>query len=445
MPAPVFEEYQRLQRELERGPTDFFTRRVSRWFWGESAQPGRLAEARAALAAFVGARAEDLVFVPNATSGLNAGHPLASLEPGDEILTTAHEYGAVVRTWEFMRREARRLRAGRARREIGPSTRAVSVSHITSPTALVLPVEEICAAARTAQACWRSSTARTRPVTSRSTSRRSVRTSTPGTATSGCARRRAPGSCGRDPSTRAGSSRSSSAGATARRRLRRASRLGGDARSGGLSQRAESDRGARDLRSRGRARARRRRRAAVGRARPPADRRRAGAVHARGRAAAGDRTSSGARCTRSSGWRCPCTNGRGAGSCASRSGRTTTRKTSIASCRRSNGSSDPSALPAEELALELPELGRRELCATEQLDDLVRELSLLRGSAGGWGSQLKRARTFARILVLECVSSSARWCNSRTCSSNVWNCTSSMATTEKRYLSARRVSPNPSS
>ena len=144
----VFDEYQRLQRELERGPTDFFTRRVSRWFWGESEQPGLLAEARAALASFVGARADDLVFAPNATSGLNAVLRSLSLEPGDEILTTAHEYGAVTRTWEFMRANLVVCDPEELVSRIGPATRAVSVSHITSPTALVFPVEEICAAAR---------------------------------------------------------------------------------------------------------------------------------------------------------------------------------------------------------------------------------------------------------------------------------------------------------
>lgn len=149
-PAPVFEEYQRLQRELEAGPTDFFTRRVARWFWGSPEQPGRLAEARATLAAFVGARADDLVFVPNATSGLNAVIRSLRLEPGDEILTTAHEYGAITRTWEFTGATLVVCEPDELAARIGPRTRAISVSHITSPTALLLPVEEICAAAREA-------------------------------------------------------------------------------------------------------------------------------------------------------------------------------------------------------------------------------------------------------------------------------------------------------
>jgi isopenicillin-N epimerase len=149
-PVPVFEEYQRLQRELEAGPTDFFTRKVTTWFWGDAFRGGRLAEAREVLAAFVGATADDLVFVTNATSGLNAAIRSLELEDGDEILTTAHEYGAIVRTWEFMRATLVVCEPDEIAERIGPRTRAVCVSHITSPTALVLPVEGICAAARKA-------------------------------------------------------------------------------------------------------------------------------------------------------------------------------------------------------------------------------------------------------------------------------------------------------
>jgi isopenicillin-N epimerase len=141
-PAPVFARYQELQRELERNPVEFLARRFDELTAGS----------RAALAVFVGARPDDLVFVPNATAGLNAVIRSLRLEPGDEVLTTRHEYGAVTRTWEFaganlVYAEPDELLAG-----IGPKTKAVSVSHITSPTALVLPVAEICAAARAAGA-----------------------------------------------------------------------------------------------------------------------------------------------------------------------------------------------------------------------------------------------------------------------------------------------------
>jgi isopenicillin-N epimerase len=140
-PAPVFARYQELQRELERNPSEFLGRRFD----------DLLAEARTALAGFVGApRPEDLVFVPNATAGLNAVIRSLRLGPEDEVLTTRHEYGAVTRTWEFMGAKLVYVEPDELAGAIGPRTKVVSVSHITSPTAIVLPVEEICAAAREA-------------------------------------------------------------------------------------------------------------------------------------------------------------------------------------------------------------------------------------------------------------------------------------------------------
>ena len=141
-PVPVFARYQELQRELERNPVEFLGRRFD----------GLIAESRAALATFVGARPDDLVFVPNATAGLNAVIRSLRLEPGDEVVTTRHEYGAVARTWEFVGARLVHVEPDEVVGAIGPRTRAVSVSHITSPTAVVLPVEEICAAARAAGA-----------------------------------------------------------------------------------------------------------------------------------------------------------------------------------------------------------------------------------------------------------------------------------------------------
>ena len=103
-----------------------------------------------ALASFVGAKPGDLVFAPNATTALNAVIRSLPLEPGDEILTTAHEYGAIVRTWEFAGAELVVCEPEDIPGRIGPRTRAVQVSHVTSPTALVCAVHEVCAAARQA-------------------------------------------------------------------------------------------------------------------------------------------------------------------------------------------------------------------------------------------------------------------------------------------------------
>ena len=136
----VIDEYQRLQRELERDPTDFFVRRFEVAMW----------EARAALAAFVGAAPSDLVFTANATAALNAVIRSLRVRPEEEILTTRHEYGAILRTLGFIRANVVLVEPDELIENISIRTRAVVLSQITSPTALVLPVAEVCAAARNA-------------------------------------------------------------------------------------------------------------------------------------------------------------------------------------------------------------------------------------------------------------------------------------------------------
>ena len=74
-PVEVFDEYQRLQRELEHEPTEFFTRRFG----------GSMRDARDALAAFVGVRTDDLVFAPKATSALNAVIRSLRIRPEVEV------------------------------------------------------------------------------------------------------------------------------------------------------------------------------------------------------------------------------------------------------------------------------------------------------------------------------------------------------------------------
>ena len=140
-PRPVFERYQEWQRELENEPVRFMRR-----------LPELLEPARAELGAFVGAPADDLVFVQNATTGVNIAARALDLQPGDEVLATNLEYGACDLAWQhvceragarYVRAEVDRLFEHRTER-----TRAVFLSHITSVTALLLPVEEVVARAR---------------------------------------------------------------------------------------------------------------------------------------------------------------------------------------------------------------------------------------------------------------------------------------------------------
>ena len=134
------------------------------------------------------------------------------------MLTTRHEYGAVVAHVGVRGRGARLRRAGRACR----CDRAADESRLGQPHHLADRARAArwrrSARRHARRACSRSWTARTRPGRFRSTSTRSARTSTRATATSGSAHRRAPASSGRGRSTRTGSSRSSSRGATAPRR-----------------------------------------------------------------------------------------------------------------------------------------------------------------------------------------------------------------------------------
>lgn len=154
-PRPVFEAYQRWQLELERQPVEFLGRRF----------PDLMRSAREALAAFVGAAAEDLVYVPNATVAVNIVARSLRLQPGDEVLATDHEYGAMDRAWRFVcaKRGARYLTqpvpvpvdepaalVEAFWRGVTPRTRVIFLSHITSPTALIFPVQAICQRAREA-------------------------------------------------------------------------------------------------------------------------------------------------------------------------------------------------------------------------------------------------------------------------------------------------------
>jgi isopenicillin-N epimerase len=152
-PRPVFERYQEWQRELEREPVDFLGRRLQ----------ALLDDARSMLAGYLGCAAEDLAFVQNATTGVNLAARSLDLRPGDEVLATDLEYGACDLAWEWVcaRSGARYVRAPipfplRDPGELvealfaaaNERTRAVFVSHVTSMTGLVLPVEEIVARAR---------------------------------------------------------------------------------------------------------------------------------------------------------------------------------------------------------------------------------------------------------------------------------------------------------
>ena len=152
-PRAVLEAQSELRAELEREPVRFLGREIE----------DRLDGVRAELGAFLGAADEDLAFVPNATTGVNAVLQSLELAPGDEIVVTDHGYNACTNAVDFVcsRAGARRVTAAlpfplRSSDEafeavlaaVSARTRLVLVDHITSPSALVLPVERIVPALR---------------------------------------------------------------------------------------------------------------------------------------------------------------------------------------------------------------------------------------------------------------------------------------------------------
>lgn len=154
-PQPVFAVYQEWQRRLERQPVLFLGREL----------PGLMQAARRSLGDYLNAASDDLVFVPNATHGVNIVARSLNLQPGDEILTSDHEYGACDYTWEFICgksaakyiRQPLPLPLGSEQdfletlwRRVTPRTRLIFLSHITSPTAQQFPVAAVCQRARQA-------------------------------------------------------------------------------------------------------------------------------------------------------------------------------------------------------------------------------------------------------------------------------------------------------
>lgn len=150
-PKPVFKEYQRWQRELENQPVEFLGRRHT----------DLMRASREALAKYLGTSAGNVIYTQNVTIALNIVARSLELGVGDEVLSTDHEYGAMDRTWHFLSKErgftyinqpveltseddfAKSFWKG-----VTPHTRVIFLSHITSPTATIFPVEKIIQCAR---------------------------------------------------------------------------------------------------------------------------------------------------------------------------------------------------------------------------------------------------------------------------------------------------------
>ena len=153
-PKPILENYQYWQNELEREPVQFIQKKA----------PIYLQTAKEALAQFVGCNADDFFFTANPTIAINTIMRSMDLQPGDEILSTNHEYGAMDRTWNFY---CEKSGASYIRQNISipiqskeslleefwkgytSKTKIIFLNQISSATALIFPVKEIIQKAKT--------------------------------------------------------------------------------------------------------------------------------------------------------------------------------------------------------------------------------------------------------------------------------------------------------
>ena len=152
-PIPIFEKYQALQKELEYEPVQFITQKGLRL----------LEEARFKLGDYVGCHGDDLVFTTSPSYAINTVAKALKFNPGDEILATNLEYGALDTTWKFyceksgakyiqqpinLPIESKESILNDFWKGYTKNTKAIFISQITSFTGLILPVKEICEEAK---------------------------------------------------------------------------------------------------------------------------------------------------------------------------------------------------------------------------------------------------------------------------------------------------------
>jgi isopenicillin-N epimerase len=152
-PKPIFEDYQKWQLILEKEPVQFI----------QKTGAGYLKTSKLALAKYIGCDVDDFFFTQNPTIAINTIMRGLDLKPGDEILSTNHEYGAMDRTWHFY---CKKTGAKYVQSTISfpiiskekllvefwkgytPKTKVIFINQISSATALIFPVKEICDKAR---------------------------------------------------------------------------------------------------------------------------------------------------------------------------------------------------------------------------------------------------------------------------------------------------------
>ena len=152
-PKPILQKYQELQIEFEQDPVQFYT----------ATGPAYLTDSRKALGRYLHTHEDNLVYVTNPSYAVNIVAKSFPLQKDDEVLATSLEYGACDRTWKYYCQQKgahyiqQAISLPIASKEnfiaefvkgISVRTKLIFISHITSSTALRLPVEEICKIAK---------------------------------------------------------------------------------------------------------------------------------------------------------------------------------------------------------------------------------------------------------------------------------------------------------
>jgi len=152
-PKPILKNYQFWQNLLEREPVQFITKTA----------PEALSVSKQALAKYIGCDTEDFFFIPNPTMAVNQVVKSLNFQPGDEVLSTNLEYGAIDKTFEFYSKKngftyrKQNISLPLVSKEkfieefwkgYNEKTKAISIGQCTSATALIFPVKEICEKAK---------------------------------------------------------------------------------------------------------------------------------------------------------------------------------------------------------------------------------------------------------------------------------------------------------
>ena len=151
-PKPIFNSLVNWQKKLELNPSKHIYDTFD-----------FLKESRSSLASYINCDKDDVVFVPNPSTALNTIIKSLDLNPGDEILSTNHEYETLDRTWKYISKNtgSKYIQVPISLplisennfiecflKKITSKTKIIFLSQITSSTGLIFPIEKICKIAK---------------------------------------------------------------------------------------------------------------------------------------------------------------------------------------------------------------------------------------------------------------------------------------------------------